>query len=71
MRVNGAYRAVTVEGETVPYLNNSYFCLDCEWIGENDKHCEKCGSFSTHPVVLWLSRNLDRLAMMTLERDGS
>jgi hypothetical protein len=68
-RVNGAYRAVTAEGETVAYLNDSYLCLDCEWVGENDKHCEKCGSVGIYPIIQWFSRVPDRLAMMALERE--
>jgi hypothetical protein len=52
----------------VAYLNNAHLCLDCEWVGENDKHCEKCGSLGIYPITRWLSRVPDRLAMMAFER---
>ncbi len=39
----------------MPFLNNSFHCLDCDWIGENSRNCEKCLSLTVHPVSSWLA----------------
>jgi hypothetical protein len=39
----------------MPFLENSFHCLDCDWVGERRESCEKCGSLTVHPVSSWLN----------------
>lgn len=40
---------------TLP-ISKGYFCLDCEFIGENSRACAKCGSAAIHLAQRWLDR---------------
>ena len=37
-------------------LSKGYYCVDCEFIGENSRQCAKCGSGSIHLIQRWLDR---------------
>ena len=39
----------------MPFLENSFHCLDCDWVGERRENCEKCGSLTVHPLSSWLN----------------
>lgn len=36
------------------FLKDSYICMDCEWIGENSEHCEKCASAALSLLSVWI-----------------
>lgn len=38
-------------------IKNAYFCLDCECIQKDNKHCHTCSSKSLYPLGKWLSNN--------------
>lgn len=35
------------------FLKQASICINCEWIGENLTHCEKCGSTDLMSLGRW------------------
>lgn len=42
----------------MPFLHKSYFCLDCEWIGEQSESCEQCASRAIQLLDTWINRTV-------------
>lgn len=40
----------------MPHLSESYCCLDCGWIGEDSRNCEKCLSGTIWCLPSWINR---------------
>lgn len=55
----------------MPFLKDSYFCLDCEWIGENSEHCEKCNSAALSLLPVWIESIPSTIPYRLEMKDGA